>query len=39
MGTRTCPACKGTGKSKDPMNAFCMACGGSGEIDTPDDCD
>jgi hypothetical protein len=35
MGTKPCPACKGTGKSPNPLHAYCLGCGGTGEIDTP----
>jgi RecJ-like exonuclease len=35
MGKKTCPACKGSGQSKVGA-AHCLACEGTGEIDTPD---
>jgi len=35
MGWKTCPACKGSGKSAR-YGGPCLGCGGSGQIETPD---
>jgi DnaJ-class molecular chaperone len=35
MAWKTCPACKGSGKSSR-YGAGCLGCGGSGQIEQPD---